>query len=234
MGRWSTIFTDDSSDEQERLEPFYDELNQRLNLLMRSFGPPPPPILGERGACRGLSVEQRDELFFYEGPDAKFVNERTVSEWCNRCEVKDECLAYAMSIPSLYGIWGGTTAYGRECIRQPGLRAAKQERAKRARIRSSERGVKAADLSTLDHHRAKGVGVAMDRRTVVDARHSFKVRLRFRARTTGVTPRLVGDSSKSMADALLKLRAKARKMPELVAIIDEHLKECDMQSSSAC
>ncbi len=138
MGRWASVLTDDEP-EPERFEPLADDelLHTRLDLLMRSYGPPPPPALGERGACRGLSVAQRDELFFYEGADAKFVNKRTIEGWCNRCEVKAECLAYAMSIPKMEGIWGGTTSFERECIRQPGLRAARAVRAQAAKARDN-------------------------------------------------------------------------------------------------
>jgi WhiB family redox-sensing transcriptional regulator len=62
-------------------------------------------------ACKGLPVE----LFVIDdtrgggGDEAKRV--------CWRCPEKEGCLDYALSEPSLVGVWGGTTVKERRLIR---------------------------------------------------------------------------------------------------------------------
>lgn len=55
---------------------------------------------------RALCAETDPELFFPEvGENTTSVKARQV---CNRCEVKAECLAWALKNP-VAGVWGGTT-----------------------------------------------------------------------------------------------------------------------------
>jgi WhiB family redox-sensing transcriptional regulator len=60
---------------------------------------------------RAMCIGEDSDIFFpehYAGPQG----EKAVSiakEICNTCEVKSECLAYAMRNKEAYGIWGGTT-----------------------------------------------------------------------------------------------------------------------------
>lgn len=42
---------------------------------------------------------------------------RAVKAICSACPVTDACLSYALAIPDLNGIWGGTTAQQRSRIR---------------------------------------------------------------------------------------------------------------------
>jgi WhiB family redox-sensing transcriptional regulator len=71
---------------------------------------PTRPAWMERGACAGsgcrlfLSEIERDVQ------RAKFV--------CNRCQVREACLDYAVGDPSLLGVWGATTAGERRAMRR--------------------------------------------------------------------------------------------------------------------
>jgi WhiB family redox-sensing transcriptional regulator len=62
-------------------------------------------------ACKGMSVEMfvMDDTRGGGGDEAKKV--------CWRCPEKQACLEYALSEPSLVGVWGGTTAKERRLIR---------------------------------------------------------------------------------------------------------------------
>ena len=63
----------------------------------------------QTGACR----EEDPDLFFPErGGD--FAAPKEV---CARCDVKDECLAYAMDNHIQFGIWGGTSEHERRKLR---------------------------------------------------------------------------------------------------------------------
>lgn len=68
-----------------------------------------------RGACRGMNPE----LWFPEGEGREWVGEIAVAqEICDSCPVRVECLNYALTEPSMDGIWGGTTIRDRERIRR--------------------------------------------------------------------------------------------------------------------
>ena len=60
--------------------------------------------------CRQVDYE----LFFPEGGGGSV----TARKVCGRCEVKTECLSYALEFPSMIGIWGGTTAKQRQKLKQ--------------------------------------------------------------------------------------------------------------------
>lgn len=64
-----------------------------------------------RGACRGMDVA----IFF---PVSKHdVDTPMALMTCRGCPVRRQCLEYAVSIPSLDGIWAGTSDRDRERIR---------------------------------------------------------------------------------------------------------------------
>jgi WhiB family redox-sensing transcriptional regulator len=53
------------------------------------------------GAC----IDEDPNLFF-PGP-GELNTERAAKAICDRCDVKDKCLEYAMSRVQVFGIWGG-------------------------------------------------------------------------------------------------------------------------------
>jgi WhiB family redox-sensing transcriptional regulator len=69
---------------------------------------------GSRAACRSADPE----LFFPvsgAGPSlAQIAEARTV---CARCEVRSECLAFALATGQPYGVWGGTSPDERAVLR---------------------------------------------------------------------------------------------------------------------
>lgn len=40
---------------------------------------------------------------------------------CRRCLVRAECLAFALEVPDMAGVWGGTTALQRAALRRDGI-----------------------------------------------------------------------------------------------------------------
>jgi WhiB family transcriptional regulator, redox-sensing transcriptional regulator len=55
----------------------------------------------DNALCREIGPE----LFF---PDAG-GGSATARQICGKCSVKTQCLNFALSFPSMIGIWGGTT-----------------------------------------------------------------------------------------------------------------------------
>jgi WhiB family transcriptional regulator, redox-sensing transcriptional regulator len=68
------------------------------------------PYLVERAACRGMDPN----VFIQEGRGSFYGPARAV---CGRCEVRSECLAFAVARPELVGMWGGATEAERREIR---------------------------------------------------------------------------------------------------------------------
>lgn len=63
----------------------------------------------EEGLCSTVDPE----LFFLEHNlrgDDKQRKEATAKSVCNYCPVKTECLEHALSVPEMYGVWGGLSA----------------------------------------------------------------------------------------------------------------------------
>lgn len=82
-----------------------------------------------RAACRG----EDSSLFFapsyFERREEKGGRERRAKAICCRCEVRDECLEYALRIRETHGVWGGMNEQERRVLlRERDLR----ERALRA------------------------------------------------------------------------------------------------------
>lgn len=64
---------------------------------------------------KALCAQTDPELFFPDKGDwAKAFRAKVV---CQRCEVKSECLAYALERSELVGVWGGTTPEQRKQLR---------------------------------------------------------------------------------------------------------------------
>lgn len=55
------------------------------------------------------------ELFFPAGPGSH--NEKKAKAICAECPLLAECREYAISVPNMWGTWGGTTHHERKDIR---------------------------------------------------------------------------------------------------------------------
>ena len=62
-----------------------------------------------------LCAEIDPELFF--PPKGQFSATQNPKKICNRCDIKQKCLDYALKDPELKGIWGGTNEPDRYKIR---------------------------------------------------------------------------------------------------------------------
>lgn len=69
----------------------------------------------QRGACVGVDPE----LFYPEWPPTKASRQQTAQAKavCAGCEVRLECLAFALATNEEYGIWGGTNERQRRALR---------------------------------------------------------------------------------------------------------------------
>jgi WhiB family redox-sensing transcriptional regulator len=76
-----------------------------------------------RAACRG----QPAAVFFapahFERKEARAARERQAKAICAKCEVRSECLAYALRIREPHGIWGGLNESERRALAGPDARA---------------------------------------------------------------------------------------------------------------
>lgn len=80
----------------------------------------------ERGACRGADID----LFFSVDEEEQ---EEALS-YCARCEIRQECLEYAVHNGEMYGVWGGTREPDRRSLIRD-LRRREREARKHARRR---------------------------------------------------------------------------------------------------
>jgi WhiB family transcriptional regulator, redox-sensing transcriptional regulator len=74
------------------------------------------------GACRDTDPEQ----FFLE-PNMRGLNKRNrevaAIKICNTCPVKQACLDHALSVPEIFGVWGGMTEEDRlEILKMKGFK----------------------------------------------------------------------------------------------------------------
>jgi WhiB family transcriptional regulator, redox-sensing transcriptional regulator len=69
-----------------------------------------------RAACRG----EDSSLFFapsyFERREEKDERERRAREICGRCEVRIECLEYALKTRESHGVWGGMNEQERRAL----------------------------------------------------------------------------------------------------------------------
>ncbi|ALL79995.1 hypothetical protein AD006_32625 (plasmid) [Pseudonocardia sp. EC080610-09] len=72
----------------------------------------PPTELDWRD--RGLCAQTDPEAFFPE----KGGSTRPAKRTCDRCEVRSDCLAYALEHDERFGIWGGKSERERRQIRR--------------------------------------------------------------------------------------------------------------------
>ena len=62
-----------------------------------------------------LCAETDPELFF--PPKGQLAKGFSAKKICDRCELKQKCLEYALEDPELKGVWGGTNEHDRFKIR---------------------------------------------------------------------------------------------------------------------
>ena len=70
----------------------------------------------ERGTCVNVTREQADWFFSVHPPTVA-----KAEAICTKCNVRAQCLAYAMKDPTLVGVWGGTSARYRRRLRRGNL-----------------------------------------------------------------------------------------------------------------
>lgn len=68
----------------------------------------------EKASCSSPSV---DPEIFYPPPDAGLQANDPAKAVCKYCEVKAECLAYALDYDEQHGVWGGLSVQERAAIR---------------------------------------------------------------------------------------------------------------------
>ncbi len=87
------------------MDPTSPQLPDLADLLQR-------PRWMERGACRSEEV-----ALFFPGKGATEADRRRAASVCAGCEVRDDCLAFALADEQLRGFWAGTTREDRRVLR---------------------------------------------------------------------------------------------------------------------
>ena len=90
---------------------------ERTSSLARLFAVEPESDWRGRAACKGLDPEH----FFSSEDDAMGKHERAEREAsakavCVKCDVRRECLSYAIAAGERYGIWGGMNSQERRAL----------------------------------------------------------------------------------------------------------------------
>lgn len=88
----------------------------RPSRTARTRPPAPDPAWAARGACAN---HPDPDLWFTEADETR---QHTAAAICATCPVTAECLGYALSVPHLSGIWGGTTPTMRTRLRNQASR----------------------------------------------------------------------------------------------------------------
>ena len=70
----------------------------------------------EQGACR--QGKAKVDAFFVQDGKRNPAEIRAAKAWCECCEVRAQCLAYALEHPVLLGVWGGMTETQRNRLRR--------------------------------------------------------------------------------------------------------------------
>lgn len=103
-------------------------MSERMSSLARLFQVEDENDWRRRAACSGLDPE----LFFssedLENRQERREREAAAKAVCGRCQVSDECLAYALEARERYGIWGGLTADERRDLGRRGAPSSPAER----------------------------------------------------------------------------------------------------------
>jgi len=94
---------------------------ERTSSLARLFAVEPENDWRMRAACKGMDPEH----FFSSDDDAANKHERAEREAsakavCMKCEVRRDCLSYAIAAGERYGVWGGMNAQERRALARRG------------------------------------------------------------------------------------------------------------------
>jgi WhiB family redox-sensing transcriptional regulator len=69
-----------------------------------------------RAACRGEEAELFFAPNYFERKEEKEAREARAKAVCARCEVRPECLEYALRTREPHGIWGGLNEVERKAL----------------------------------------------------------------------------------------------------------------------
>ena len=72
------------------------------------------PAWEREAACRDAD----QTIFFWDGLDEPLYPRPEAKAFCNRCEVRRECLQSALDFPDTVGVWGGTSTYQRKSLKR--------------------------------------------------------------------------------------------------------------------
>lgn len=64
----------------------------------------------EKAACKTQT------RLFFPADDKKTVSYKDALKLCEECEVREQCLAYAIHYEMVHGVWGGTTPNQRKLL----------------------------------------------------------------------------------------------------------------------
>ncbi len=83
-----------------------------------------------RAACRGEDAAMFFAPNYFEKRHEKDAREERARQYCNTCEVREQCLEYALRIREPHGMWGGLNeAQRRALLRVRDREAAEARRA---------------------------------------------------------------------------------------------------------
>lgn len=88
----------------------YDDDRTNTGKSSYGFDLEPPPAWQERGLC----AQTDPESFFPE----KGGSTREAKKICGLCDVRDECLQYALENDERFGIWGGHSERERRAMKK--------------------------------------------------------------------------------------------------------------------
>ena len=106
-----TLLTDYGTDFNAGFDPAYDDYAEAGPMTVPSW--PADPAGGEAWRLNALCAETDPEAFFPE----KGGSTREAKRVCVGCDVRSECLEYALSNDERFGIWGGLSERERRRIR---------------------------------------------------------------------------------------------------------------------
>ncbi len=69
-----------------------------------------------RAACRGEDSSTFFPADETETKDERITREQRAKSICSGCSVRIECLEYSLSVPELYGVWGGLNETERRAL----------------------------------------------------------------------------------------------------------------------
>ena len=67
-------------------------------------------------ACRGQDASSFFAPAYFEKRGEKLAREAVAKSFCRRCEVREECLDYALDLRDPHGVWGGLNEMERRAV----------------------------------------------------------------------------------------------------------------------